>query len=200
MSSPLYTEEEYRDNVGEKSLPRGLAWPIRALESRIRKLLYGMAGEYARVDTQVQKLLVESDPRTTTELLSDFEREYGLPGDCGGLGATVQLRRNALVAKITDPGGYHPDDYIARAAAIGFSITLTEFTPARCGVSRCGDPMLGAAWWYALGINAPLETVQAATVGGSACGDPLRFWGNDTLECYLGDFAQGQVTLIFFYS
>jgi uncharacterized protein YmfQ (DUF2313 family) len=198
MSEPLFTAEDYRDAL-ELELPRGPAWPRRGLVSVLRSLLHAWGDELARVDGRAQALHDEADPRTTTELLPDHERVAALPGVCLELGSSVALRRQALVAKLTDKGGYHPDDYIAAAAAAGFTVTLTEFTPTTCG-DLCGDPLYGSDWWYALQINADLVTIQAAVVGGASCGDPLRFWGNDLLECVMAEFRQAQVVLLFAYT
>jgi uncharacterized protein YmfQ (DUF2313 family) len=198
LSNPLFTPEDYRDAL-ELELPRGPAWPRRGLVSVMRSLLHAWGDELARVDGRAQQLHEEADPRTTSELLADWEYDAGLPGDCLELGTTVALRRSALVAKLTDSGGYHPDDYIAAAAAAGFTVTLTEFTPARIG-DVIGYSLYGTDWWYALQINAGQLTIQAAVIGGAAIGDPLRFWGNDLLECVIGEFRQGQVVLLFSYT
>lgn len=196
--SSLYSAEDYRDAL-ELALPRGAAWPRRALVSLMRKVLHAFGDEFERVDARGQDLLDEADPRTTSELLADWETMADLPGVCLALGSTVALRRAALTAKITAAGGYHPNDYIEAAAAAGFTVTLTEFTPFRCG-DPCGGPLYGWEWWFALQINAPLVTVTAARVGAVACGDPLRFWGNDLLECVMREFRQAHVELLFSYS
>jgi uncharacterized protein YmfQ (DUF2313 family) len=196
--SSRFTAENYRDAL-ESTLPRGAAWPRRALVSVLRSLLHAWGDELARVDGRAQDLLDEADPRDTAELLAEWEVMAGLPGACVGLGATVALRRAALLAKLTEPGGYHPDDYIDEAADIGFTVTLTEFTPTECG-DDCGIPMYDAAWWFALQIDGDLITEQAAVVGGSACGDPLRFFGNELLECVLKEFRQAHVELLFAYT
>jgi uncharacterized protein YmfQ (DUF2313 family) len=194
----LFSAEDYRDAL-ELELPRGPAWARRGLVSVTRSLLHAWGDELARVDGRAQQLHEEADPRTTSELLADWEREVGLPGDCLELGATVALRRLALVGKLTDRGGYHPQDYIAAAAAAGYTVTLTEFTPTTCG-DRCGDPLYGWEWWFALQINSALLTFQYAVCGGAACGDPLRFWGNDSLECVMGQFTQGHLVMLFAYT
>ena len=48
-------------------------------ESNIAKLLAGMGDEFDRVYARIQDLIDESDPRTTFELLAEWESAYGLP-------------------------------------------------------------------------------------------------------------------------
>lgn len=194
----VFSAEDYRDALSNL-LPRGPAWPRRALSSTLKNLLWAWGDELARVESRAQALLEEADPRTTTELLADWEFDADLPGACLELGQTIGLRRSALTAKITDAGGYLPQDYIDLAASVGFTITITEYTPSAPG-DPAGEPAWDLEWWFVLGINAALETVQFARVGQSAAGDPLAFFGNDLLECVLEDFKQAHIHLLFLYT
>jgi|GEM_PF-2742733 len=62
-------------------LPSGPAWP-RESDAFVTRLLDAWAQELARIDARVDALIEEADPRTTSELLDDWEREYGLPDEC----------------------------------------------------------------------------------------------------------------------
>lgn len=164
----------------------------------MRSLFHAWGDEFTRVDGRGQDLLDEADPRTTTELLADWEFTADLPGDCLELGATLGLRRAALTRRITEPGGYTPQDYIDHAAAVGFAITVEEFTPSTPG-DPAGEPAWDLEWWYVLMIHAPEETVTSFRAGANSAGDPLRMWGNDVLECVMWEFVQAHVELLFAY-
>lgn len=189
---------EYRDQL-LKLLPPGRAWS-RALASTFARLLHAGGDELARVEARGLELIEEFDPRTTAELLTQWENLTGLPDPAVGEGGTIQARRDLVVAVLTEPGGQHVEDYIRAALAVGFVVTVTEFIPARVGAARVGDPIYGQAWSFALEINAPLETIQYAVVGGAAAGDPLAWWGNEILEAAIARMQQAHVTVFFTYS
>lgn len=63
-------------------LPQGLAW-TREPDSTLGKTCRGLAEYWGFVDSRAADLLeIESDPRTTIELLPDWERAWGLPDPC----------------------------------------------------------------------------------------------------------------------
>jgi len=84
-------------------------------------------------------LTQESDPRTTVLLLSDWERAWGLPDPCVAEPLTVADRQIALVTKMTMLGGQSRSFFVNLAATLGYTITIHEYAPYMCGVSRCGD-------------------------------------------------------------
>ena len=121
-------------------LPRGQAWP-KHKDSVVSKTVYGLCQIFGVVDGRAGDLLrIESDPRYTTEMLADWERNFGLPDDCIPLPPTTQAgRRTALVAKMTLLGGQSRAFFLAQAVALGETVTIEEYAPFMCGVSRCGD-------------------------------------------------------------
>ncbi len=190
--------ESYRDQL-QALLPPGRAWP-RAPESTLGRLLLAFAEALARLDARVDALLDEADPRTTLELLPDWERVAGLPDACAGPPETLQGRRAALVARLTAQGGQTPAFYVALAAALGFEVTITEFRPFRAGQSSAGEPVLDEDWAYAWQVNAPATTVTEFRAGLSGAGEPLRVWGNQPLECAIARAAPVHTTVIFAYA
>ena len=83
---------------------------------RLSLLLLGVAQEFVRLEDRALTLVDEADPRTTTEMLSDWETTAGLPDPCHGLGATVEARRAELVARLTALGSCSRAFYIGIAA------------------------------------------------------------------------------------
>ena len=118
--------------------PTGRAWSRSS--GLIPEFLEGLAAELARVDGRVDDLINERDSRTTTELIAEHETEWGLPDECLGASTVLAERRAAILTRIRAIGGLSPAYYIAVAAALGYTITIDEFTPAWSGLMESGDP------------------------------------------------------------
>lgn len=181
-------------------LPPGPAWP-RDDDATITRLLHGLAEELARVDGRARQLLEEADPRTTAELFTDWERVAGLPDACavafGGEQTTAQ-RRTALVGRLITVGGQTPAYFIGLAAALGYAITITEFSEHTVD-DDVDHPLYDVAWSFAWQVNAALNTVTELTVDDTV-DDPLASWGNALLECVLRRVAPAHTIPIFSYT
>jgi uncharacterized protein YmfQ (DUF2313 family) len=177
-------------------LPRGDLWP-RTRNANLTLLLQALAEEFARLDARAVDMLREADPRTTSELLEDFERVTGLPDPCVPDVQSIDARRLRLVQKLTGRGGQSRQFFIDLAAALGFEITISEFRQFRAN-STCVDACNGPDWLFVWRVNAPAVRIDhmAAT---SACNEPLRSWGNELLECVLTRLKPAHTYLLFGY-
>lgn len=126
MMGPM-TADAYRGQL-QALLPSGAAW-TREPDAVLTDLLDAQAQELARLDARAHALIEESDPRTATELLGDWENVLGLPDPCTEAADTVPARRLACWRKLAFQAGQTPAFYIAMAAAIGFAIEVHEFDP-----------------------------------------------------------------------
>jgi uncharacterized protein YmfQ (DUF2313 family) len=178
-------------------LPPGAAWP-REDGATLTQTLWALAEEFARVDGRAAVLLDEADPRTTFELLIDWERAFGLPAPCmDDVSQTLQQRRNALVAQVTGIGDQSRQYFIDLAASAGFTITITEFRPFTVG-SRVNDPIYNEIWRFAWQVNAPQTAVEQFTVL-SGVGEGLQSWGNELLECLISRLKPAHTKVLFAY-
>ena len=178
-------------------LPLGAAWP-RDDSATLTQMLWALAAEFARVDGRATDLINEADPRSTLELLPDWERAYGLPATCmAGIAQTLQQRRNALVAQITGIGGQSRQYFIGLALSAGFTITITEFSSFTVG-SGVNDPIYDNSWRYYWQVNAPSSTVEQFSVA-STVGEGLQTWGNQLLECLIGRLKPAHTRVLFAY-
>lgn len=182
----------------EALLPPGIAWKSEDGTS-MRDLLTAMADELARVDARSEALHDEADPRTTVELLADWERVAGLPDNCALGVQTLQERRAALVARMTARGGQSRIFFVQLAASLGFEVSITEYRPFRAGISRAGDALTNGDWIFTWRVNAPETTITSFRSGLSAVGEPLRKWGNAALECALERVAPAHTIVLFGY-
>lgn len=192
----------YRDQLAQL-LPPGRAW-TRTADSDMGRLLAALADELARVDGRAANLVEEADPRTTLELLSDWERVAGLPDNCTGTSGTVSERRIALLSKLTQIGGQSIPAMAMLAARLGYVVEIAEFAPAVVGLGA-GDELTGDAWAHAWLVEVLIDEESylasyAEFVAGSASGDPLRSVGALDLECVLGRVKPAHTHIVFVYS
>jgi uncharacterized protein YmfQ (DUF2313 family) len=180
----------------QAAMPTGPIWP-RDPDAIWTATLSAVADAMGRLDARAQQLIVEADPRTTSELLSDWERVAGLPDRCAGLSPSIQLRRASLVEKLTAVGGQSAAYLISVAAKVGYAVTITEYQVARVGISKAGDALNGQSWAFAFQVHAPATTITQARVGQSSAGDPLASWGNALLQCVIGRRAPAHTIPIY---
>src|SRR3954471_1798438 len=134
------TGSDYRDAFLQL-LPQGAAWPKHAIDGVLWGVVEGLSNYWGFVDSRAADLLeTESDPRLTMELLTDWERNWGLPDPCLKFPPTsLDERHAALLALMTMIGAQTRDFYRKMAAAFGYNITITEYAPYMTGVSHVGD-------------------------------------------------------------
>lgn len=180
-------------------LPPGAAWRLEP-GSTLRSLLLGLADELARVDARGDDLVNEWDPRTTLELLEDWERVLGLPDGCLVTVPDAISERRVLVShKAIALGGQTPAFYVELAASLGYTVTVEEYRPFRAG-DDAGDRCRGTAWAYAwiVHISGALGDLTHF-VAGSRAGERLLGFGAIDLECVLSRSAPAHTIPLFAY-
>lgn len=125
-------------------LPRGAAWNPEP-GGPLAAVLRAIAEELAHVHQRGLDLIEEMDPRTTTELLPEWERALGLPDPCVAdpSALSLQARRESVHARYTALGGQTPAYFEALADALGVPVTITEYRPPLAGVAICGEDDCG---------------------------------------------------------
>lgn len=168
--------------------PKGRAWNGE-MGTFFFKFNEGAAVELARVEERGYKLLEELDPRTTSEMLTDWERMVGIPDECSGIAATIQERINAVYRKYISRGGNTASNQfkIDLAATLGYTITIV--TPGtsvfRMGKSRMGDRLYGINWRFVYQVITPNSVLEVFRMGRNRMGDRLRNFQNAELECII---------------
>ena len=182
----------------QQLLPTGPAWS-RDPAATLTALLAGLAAEFARVDGRVDDLLTEIDPRSTYDLLEDWERVLGLPDGCTPVSGTLSERRAALIQKLTSLGGQTPAFYVALAAALGFAIVIHEFDPA-VDVYSPGLDISGGKWRLVWRVEVLTQTdFTVFRAGVSAAGDRLTEGGALDLECVIRRAKPAHTLVLFSY-
>lgn len=180
-------------------LPQGPAW-TRDPQAVLTRLLDAMAEEFTRADGRAETLLEEADPRTTAEMLSDWERVAGLTAfsSIDGSPLSSDQRRANLVARITERGGQSIAYFIALAARLGFVITITEYSAWDVG-SDVEAQLYGAEWNFAWRVNAPLVTASEWTVESDVETPFSTVWLNALFESVLYEDKPAHTVLLFNY-
>jgi len=179
-----------------------------------------LAAEGAALDTALAASLDPLKgltPLAALEWLEDYERNYGLPGDCRQPSLLIQERLALLAIALAERAAINRDYYVWLAAQLGYSITIEEFDQFRVGVSAVGDPLVnfidhfrvgtpvgmplssGAPWQYVWLVHADGGTVRYFSVGVSAVGEPLASWSNELLECAIRAAAPAHTLVHFVY-
>lgn len=179
-------------------LPRGRAWP-RAPGSFLRRLLAGVAAEFARLDAAGTALLDEAYAARAFELIEEWEKDLGLPDACTSLGATITARRAAAHEKETLLKNLHKSAFIELANEYGVRIIVSERDQARAqtvpGVDVSGDKWM-FVWWISIPTRA---SVDYKTVLDDV-DTPLAYWdgevGHAELACRLQQIAPLHTLLV----
>ena len=195
----IRTAEDYKGLL-QALLPPGQLWDaLREPGGLFDDLSAALAEEFARVDGRAAALVGETDPRSTSELLTEWEAFAGLPDPCVGDPDNTAQRREALLARLTAVGGQSPQYFIDMAAALGYTVTITEFRPPLADQAVVGDALTYGDWVYTFSVNAPETTTYDAVAGVAAAGEPLRAWGNKALECSIRRWRPAQTIVLFTY-
>lgn len=185
--------------------PRGRAWPVDE-ESVFQRVARAIAMVWGSVDARISDLVeIESDPRTTVELLPEWEAAFGLPDTCVQAPLTISARQRALAERMTAKGGQSRTFFIAVAARLGYTITIREFSPFMCGVSRCGDPAwaIGPAeirFYWTVAVASPRLTWFRAGAGRAGVDHHLEIGIADDLECLFRRWKPAHTEIAFDYS
>jgi len=179
-------------------LPRGPVWPREDGTAQARALA-GLMPTYERLASRDANLLMDAFPTSTFELLAEWEASLGLPDPCAGDTPTLVQRRAQVVARLISRGGQSVPYFIARAAALGFTVTVREYAPSRFGQMRFGDRMQSVEWAHVWAIRAPKVTATPFRFGQGLMGERFLTFGNAVLECELQAVKPAHTTLLFQY-
>jgi uncharacterized protein YmfQ (DUF2313 family) len=180
-------------------LPQGIAWE----KVKDHPLIEGLATEFSRVGDRADDLLGEIDPKTTSELLTDWETMLALPDETTPESPTLQQRRAQIVQKLATKGSLSKLFYEELGRFYGFEIRVTNIVPFQAGKScvgqhltntervrktlRVGSGTVGErlrvfGWSHYFGVALPITAADFFSAGQSRVGDKLAVYGNRLLE------------------
>ena len=162
------TGDDYADAF-LKLLPQGQAWP-KSPGTTLERACNGLSQYWGFVDERACTLLErESDPRTTVEILPEWERAWGLPDPCFPTATTIAERQRMLVLYMTWLGGQSRQYFTDLMAWLGYTITIKEFSPFMAGYSQVGDtrpqPDANFRWYIGPPEQRFVWTVNIGNIG-----------------------------------
>jgi len=140
-------------------LPPGRAWN-RDPTSTMGALALGLAAEFWRLDGRGMDLIEEADPRTTNQMITDWERICGLPDRAVPRPTTLAARQAAVVDRLVSVATQTDADFIALVARLGYSATITHHTPFAADIGTADSPVYDGAsvFWWEVNITVPIGT------------------------------------------
>jgi uncharacterized protein YmfQ (DUF2313 family) len=198
-------------------LPRGQAWP-RYWDSTLVLTARGLCDYWGFVDSRAADLLeTESDPRTTVELLPDWERNWGLPDPCFPQPSSIEERQKLLVMIMTMLGGQSRQWFQFVSEWTGHEVSIKEWSPFMAGLSECGDTRfeyddtgdfrwyIGAEenrfYWSASSETAVIEWFRAgADYSESGKHHHCEIYTESPVDCLLQRWRPAHTQLVFDYS
>lgn len=147
-----------------------------------------------------EALLIEIDPRTTDLLLDDWERVYGLPDGCSDIGQSIEQRRAALLAKVSDSGGLSKRYFLQVAEELGYRDTsITTFVPSNCEMT-CEMPLRGERFRFLWTVNLPHQNDNHIVFrADTRCDSRLDSYAFGALECQFMRLKPAHTQVIFTY-
>lgn len=179
-------------------LPKGSLWN-RTEDSVLTQTLQAEADELARIEDRAEVLFSERDTRYTTELLQEFEVEYGLPDECSEAGATISERRSDVRARFLAVGQQYKQYFIDLAAALGYEVEIDEHSPFWAGIGHAGmgiGPQANIFYWTVRYFYQ--GNVIYFEAGSSAAGDQLaKRVVLESLQCLINRYKPGHTVVLF---
>lgn len=180
--------------------PPGSAFP-RDRESNWARALAPLAAEHNRVETEAEALLPQVNPGRATTLLPDYERVLGDDPCIGPASALpLDIRQRLALQRWTNRGGATPAFFIALAAAIGVTITITESVPFETGVAETGMESILESGRFEWIVNLPATTLIEFETGVAESGMPMGDFVASPVECLIRRAAPAHTTVYFNYS
>jgi len=194
-------------------LPKGRLWQPQE-QPVFKALLASLAEEFCRVEQRALDLLLEADPRQTTEaeLLTDWQRLLGLPDECTPAVQTLAEKQQQITQKYTNVGGLSQVFYEALLLDLGFEVFVTNNLNFIAGRARAGDRLTNyfnrvfeagdeagnrlsdIGWRFYFEVNMPVAAAEVFEAGDVA-GTPLREFTNEVIECTMQKLKPAQAAI-----
>lgn len=179
-------------------MPRGRIWR-RDPSSNLSMLAGALAPTYTRSTAAAAQVLIDASPATTYNLLDEWESSLGLPDPCTAANPSIAQRQAAVLAKWGARGALTTNYFITLAAALGFAITIAEFSPFAVDMP-CDEELLDPEWAFIWQVNAPEVVTLYFTVDESAVDDPLETYDAGELVCRITQDAPAGTLVLFQFS
>lgn len=179
--------------------------PGRALSTEpgsvLARLLQAVAARILALQQVLQDLQRQMDPRSATDLLTDWEGLLGLPDACAPQGQNMFDRRQIAYGKLTERGGQSRAYFIDLAARNGEpGVTITEFRPFTCN-GTCAGNLGSVADAFVWRVNIPRAALAPRFMNcNSQCDDALQSYTPSAIECFFNHRKPAHTSVVFAYT
>jgi uncharacterized protein YmfQ (DUF2313 family) len=145
-----------------------LLLPAVAYDKAAPQLTAELSAEGKQLDAyqaDVAGLLLELDPRTTVQLLPDWERVYGLPDEGLFSANTIEQRQARLTTKVMQTGGLSKQYFQALLEQAGYTVLIDEPRGFFAGINAPGDRIYDPAkviWYWRVRLRRDGQIISAA--------------------------------------
>jgi uncharacterized protein YmfQ (DUF2313 family) len=151
-AEPTFSAAQY-SQAARNLLPPGRAWN-RQDGSNQAFLCDALGDVYEEQDADSVQLLADFFPPTATQGIPEWNSTLGLPDPCSGAPASQGANQNQIVAKLIATGGQSIPYYEALAEALGYEISISEFSPTVQGDDAPAGLITKAQdWAYTWRVN-----------------------------------------------
>lgn len=134
-------------------LPRGRAWDTED-GSVQASVCDAMTLIYEQNDADANQLLADAFPGTANALLPEWNLTVGIPDPCLGVPQNQAQNIQQLLVKFASGGAQSVAYFVALAATLGITITITEFSATHAGTDApAGMITKSADWNYTFRVN-----------------------------------------------
>ncbi len=134
-------------------LPRGKVWNTE--DGSVQALVCDALTQiYEQNDSDAIQLLADAFPGTANALLDEWNLTVGIPDACLGVPQTQAQNIQQLLAKFAFAGGQSVHYFVALAASLGITITISEFSATHQATDAPAGMIAKAADWnYTFRVN-----------------------------------------------
>lgn len=180
-------------------LPPGQAFS-REPDSNVGKLIAVIAAMLLAAQIWLEDLLVQSDPRRATNMLSDWERMLGLPDAWTPAGMQTVDRQQAAFGRLTEVGGQSRPYYVDLAARNGEpGCTISQFRPMNCN-SNCNSALHSPQDIFTWRVNIPHPPLELRLGNcNSNCNSALQMYKPSVIEFLFNRRKRADTLVVFTY-
>lgn len=160
-----FTAAQY-GQAARNLLPRGRAWN-REDGSNQASFCDALGQIYAQQDGGSLEMLSDFFPATATQGIDEWNATVGIPDACSGAPASIEANQQQIVARLAASGGQSVAYFTAIAAALGYVISISQFSPTVQGGDAPGGLITKAQdWAFTWRVNilnsaeAPADTTE----------------------------------------
>lgn len=179
--------------------PKGWAFPAGG--TLYAATLEAMAGGLADIEALAEAMMAETDPRTATLCLPDFERVLG-PDPCGrDFGSlSIEQRRTIAFQRWTSRGGASIPYFVALAAARGVAITVAENRTSQADAVEADFELADEGEQFVWTVQLALLGETLFEADGGAAGDSLYDIMLSDIECDIRRLKPAHTEVAFIYT